>query len=402
MYRVSNFIRHFARALLLGSVLATIWVNLDPASYYDAMETRLIPLPFPDWMVADHVRVTLMTLTSECLMALFFFLLGKELWEANMLERGALHGRRGGLPFLATMGAVAGAVLVWVLVAAMIETAEEASFGTGWAVPIGCDVVLSYVVGRHVFGRGSPALHLLLLIAIGADLTGLLALMLAPQAAHLRLLWLALPLLASLGVWFAFGRHAAGTTERERQEALHLWPYLVAGAISWIGTAAAGLPGALGLLPIIPAIPHAHRAFGLFAEAEEYLHDPLNRLAHLAVKPLILVLFLFGLTRGGIDLGAFAPTTLVTLAALWIGKPLGLWLGVVLAQRLLGLPLPAGVTRVDMLRIAFLIGMGFTVPVVALDSAMPGGAMAEAARLGLALSLLMGPVALLLLRRRPR
>jgi NhaA family Na+:H+ antiporter len=71
-------------------------------------------------------------------------------------------------------------------------------------------------------------------------------------------------------------------------------------------------------LPIIPAIPHAHRAFGLFAEAEEYLHDPLNRLAHLAVKPLILVLFLFGLTRGGIDLGAFAPTTLVTQAApLW-------------------------------------------------------------------------------------
>ena len=67
-------------------------------------------------------------------------------------------------------------------------------------------------------------------------------------------------------------------------------------------------------LPILPVIPHADRAFGLFAEAEELLHDPLNRLAHLLVRPLAVVLFLFGLTRGGIDLQAFAPTTLTVLA----------------------------------------------------------------------------------------
>ena len=46
--------------------------------------------------------------------------------------------------------------------------------------------------------------------------------------------------------------------------------------------------------------------------------------------------------------------------------------------------------------IALISGMGFTVPVVALDSALPGGAMTEAARLGLALSLLAGPLALIL------
>ena len=77
-------------------------------------------------------------------------------------------------------------------------------------------------------------------------------------------------------------------------------------------------------MPIIPAIPHAKRAFGLFAEAEELLHDPLNRLAHLAVKPLLVVLFLFGLTRGGVDLMAFAPTTVVTLAAFWLFERAGL------------------------------------------------------------------------------
>ena len=58
-------------------------------------------------------------------------------------------------------------------------------------------------------------------------------------------------------------------------------------------------------------------------------------------------------------------------------------------------PLPQGVHLRDLVLIALLLGMGFTVPVLALDSALPGGGMAEAARLGLAISLAAGGVALL-------
>ncbi len=400
MYRVSTFIRNFAIALAIGSLVATIWVNLSPESYYDVMEARLFTLSAPDWIMPDHARITLISVTSQLLMALFFFLLGKELWEATMLERGALHGTRGGLPFLASVGAAVGAVAVWILVSALIETAMEARLGIGWQVPIGGDTIIAYVIGRQVFGRGHPALPLLLLICIGLDLMGLLALALQVPETPTRLLWLLLPVLASIGVWFFAARHAQGRTERERQEALHLWPYMLAGAISWIGVAAAGLPGALGLLPVIPVIPHARRAFGMFAEAEELLHDPLNRLAHLTIRPLMLILFLFGLTRGGIDLGAFAPTTIVTLAALWFGKPLGLLAGVLIATRVLRMPLPTGVDAPDLMRIGLLTGIGFTVPLVALQTALPGGAMAEAARLGLALSLVMIPVVLVLFRTR--
>lgn len=399
MYRVSNFIRHFARALLGGAAVATLWVNLDPASYYDVMETRVLKLALPEWLLPGMTRVTPITLVSEALMALFVFLLGKELWEANMLERGALHGRRAGLPFLATVGAVLGGVLVWTLTASLIETAEEASFATGWAVPVGGDAVLAYVVGRRIFGKGSPALHLVLLVAIGADLAGLLAMIPTLSLAPARLLWLALPALACGLVWWGFGRHAQARTERARQEALHLWPYVLAGAASWFGVMASGLPGALGLLPVIPVIPHAQRAFGLFAEAEEFLHDPLNRLAHLAVKPLLVVLFLFGLTRGGVDLMGFAPTTLVTLAAFWIGRPAGFLAGVALA-RSMGFGLPAGLSRGDLARMAALLALGFTTPVLVLGSALPGGAMAEAARMGLAITLLIAPALLLLARPR--
>jgi NhaA family Na+:H+ antiporter len=235
------------------------------------------------------------------------------------------------------------------------------------------------------------------LITIANDIAGLVLVGGVYPTAGLRLTWLLLTAIAVAGVWFFSGRFARpGRTEREHRRAFALWPYVVAGLVSWLGVLLAGLPGALGLIPVIPAIPHADRAFGLFALAEEFLYDPLNRLAHALVTPLGAVLFLFGLTRGGIDLWAIAPTTGTVLAALWIGKPLGVILGALLAVRMFALELPQGVRMRDLMLVAVISGMGFTVPVLVLDSALPGGGMAEAARAGLALSLLAGLAALAL------
>ncbi|WGV17049.1 Na+/H+ antiporter NhaA [Fuscovulum ytuae] len=399
MYRVSPFVRRFAWALLGGVGIATLWVNLSPATYYDAVEFRLLDLAKPAWIAGDDLVVTPMFVASDLLMAFFLFFVGKELWEALILSRGALAGRRALLPMGAALGAALGAVALWWLHTALYATSEWVPAGTGWPLPIGSDIVIGYVVGRAVFGAGHPALHLLLLLTIASNVIGITLLGLVYPYAGLQLLWLALPLAASFAVWRFHGRFVGqGATELARRRGLALWPYLLAGAASWFGVVAAGLPGALGLLPIIPAIPHADRAFGLFAEAEEFLTDPLNRLAHLMVRPLSVVLFLFGITRGGVDLAAFGPTTASVLAAMWVGKPAGLVAGALLAARLFRLPMPAGVRIRDIVLVAVISGIGFTAPVLALDSALPGGAMAEAARLGLALSLLAAPLALLLAR----
>jgi len=398
MYRVSPFVRHFAWALLGGALLSTLWVNLSPASYYDAIEWRLADLNLPGWMATTPVSLTPVMLVANGLMALFVAFIGKELWEAVVLERGPLVGRASAaLPVGAVLGGMAGAVAVWLAVGAAIETAEEAGFGTGWPVPLGGDVVLCYVIGRRVFGAGHPALHLLLLVAIAHDLLALLILGIGYPTSALQPVWLALPLLASGGVWWLVGRQARpNATEVQHRRAFALWPYVLAGGVSWVGVALSGLPPSLGLLPVIPAIPHAARTFGLFAEAEGLLHDPLNRLARLLVRPLALVLFAFGLTRGGIDLQALAPTTGTVLAALWIGKPLGVVAGALLAAMVTGGGLPAGIRLRDLALIGAICGIGFTVPLLTLDTALPGGVMAEAARMGLAISLLAGPAALLL------
>ncbi|MFN3281369.1 MAG: Na+/H+ antiporter NhaA, partial [Tabrizicola sp.] len=103
----------FARALLGGAGLATLWVNLAPASYYDSIEWRLLDLP--GWIVPLPISVTLRTLVSDGLMALFLFIVGKELWEALVAEHGSLKGRRAALPAGRVLGGVVGAALVWTL-----------------------------------------------------------------------------------------------------------------------------------------------------------------------------------------------------------------------------------------------------------------------------------------------
>jgi Na+:H+ antiporter, NhaA family len=399
MYRVFPFVRHFAWALLGGAVIATCWVNISPTTYYDFLEWRIADLNLPDWLAPRAISLTPLLFVSDVAIALFLGFIAKELWEALVLERGALVGRQAIMPFAMMVGGMFGSAVLWLGLSNVLEHAEEMTPGQGWYIPCASDVVLCYVVGRQVFGHRHPALHMLLLIAIATNIASLLIHGIYSPEASPRLIWLVLPLAAAVLVWRLFGRKpAADATEQDRRRLTALWPYVLAGIVSWIGVAASGLPPALGLLPIVPAIAHADRAFGIFAEAEQLLHDPLNRLAHLLVRPIIGVLFVFGITHGGIELAAIGPTTFVMLGALWLGKLLGVLAATIAAGLFFGLRLPPGLTLRDLILIAFIMGIGFTMPALMLDPGLPGGAVREAARAGLALSLLAAPLSLVLAR----
>jgi Na+:H+ antiporter, NhaA family len=248
MYRVSSFVPRFAKAILGGAGLATLWVNLAPAGYYDSIERRLLDLDLPGWMAPLPLSLTPLNIVGDGLMALFLFFIGKELWEALTLEHGALKGRQAVLPAGLGLGGLIGAGLAWVVTGSLIETAEEAGFATGWQVPLGSDVVLGFLVGRAVFGPGHPALHLLLLLTIASDIFALLVAGLSQPDLSLRLAWLLLPAAAATATWALFGRAPGpNAPERERRAGQRLWPYVLAGVLSWIGTAASGLPAVLGL-----------------------------------------------------------------------------------------------------------------------------------------------------------
>ena len=167
---------------------------------------------------------------------------------------------------------------------------------------------------------------------------------------------------------------------------LGFWPYAAAAALSWYGFQESGLHPALGLLPVVPAIPHADRAFGIFSAAERYLTDLLNHCEHLLKHPVEIILFFFGLMNAGVEFSAIGAPTWLVLAGLVVGKPAGVLLFGWIAAHPLKLGLPSGMRTSDLFIIGCVAAIGFTVSLFIATVAFPGGPVQDAAKMGALLS----------------
>jgi len=170
------------------------------------------------------------------------------------------------------------------------------------------------------------------------------------------------------------------------REKLGVWPYVIAGCLSWYGFMRAGIHPALGLLPIVPTIPHADRAFGIFAEAERHLTDLLNTLEHAMKGPVEVVLLFFGLANAGVLFNAVGDATWLVLAGLLVGKPLGIFIMGWIAAKPMGLGLPKGMGLPDLLVLGFVAAIGFTVSLFIASVAFDPGQVQDAAKMGALLS----------------
>ncbi len=233
-------------------------------------------------------------------------------------------------------------------------------------------------------------MRFLLLLAIADDAAGLIILAIFYPSGELAPSWLLLSLFSAIGVYLMFNwfprRLDRGDQLRRRstwvREKLTFWPYLIAAALSWYGFQESGLHPALGLLPIVPTLPHADRAFGIFAEAEQYLTDLLNHSAHLLKHPVEVVLFFFGLLNAGVEFSAIAAPTWLVLMGLTVGKPFGILLFGWLAAGPMGLGLPQGMRTVDLFVIGCVAAIGFTVSLFIASVAFDPGPVQDAAKMG--------------------
>ena len=309
MYRVWNILNEYSLLLIIGAVAALVWANIDATSYHHFVDFVIWDYAPIGHLHDGHRTLTLHYLVNDVLMALFFAIAAKEVWEAIILENGSLRGRKAATPLFATAGGMFGPIGVYLGLAAVMGSETYNAVANGWAIPTATDIAFSYLVGRMVFGAGHPAVRFLLLLAIADDAAGLIILAIFYPSGDLAPEWLLLSVGISLAVFVVFNwlprRLDRGDQDRPNstwvRQHLKYWPYALGGVISWYGFMRSGIHPALGLLPIIPAIPHADRAFGMFSEAEVYLHDLLNVMEHALKYPVETVLFFFGLLNAGVE-----------------------------------------------------------------------------------------------------
>jgi NhaA family Na+:H+ antiporter len=316
-------------------------------------------------------------------MAFFFGLAMKEIVEATA-PGGALHSlRRAAVPVIAAVGGMAGPALLYLGLAAAIGRPD---IFRGWAIPCATDIAFSYMVARIVFPAASPAIPFLLLLAIADDALGLMLLAVFYPSAPLQPGYFLVLVGAACGVAWALRRRPVRS----------FWPYiLLPGTISWFGFYLGGLHPALALVPILPFLPHAARDPGLFVEPTPPQHDALNEFEHWWKTPVEFILFAFALTNAGVPLTAAGGTTWVVLAALIVGKPLGIMAATWLAERV-GLRRSEGLAWSHMLVLGLMAGIGFTVALFFTTAAFDVGPTLDQAKLGALLSVSAGALAIAL------
>ena len=403
MYRVWNFLVNNSLLLIMGAVIALIWANIDNQSYQAFVHFQI----WEDGPIGHyhngHREMDLHYLVNDVLMALFFAIAAKEVWEAVVLKNGSLRGKKAATPLFATAGGMFGPIAVYLGLAAALGSETYSAVANGWAIPTATDIAFSYLVGRIVFGAGHPAVRFLLLLAIADDAIGLIILAVFYPSADLAPIWLLFSFCAAFAAYLGFNwlprrldRHKKdrpnSTFIRHKLGAL---PYILAGCASWYGFMRAGLHPALGLLPIVPAIPHADRAFGVFSAAHEYLHDLLNTMEHALKNPVEVVLFFFGLLNAGVPFRQMGDATWLVLAGLMLGKPIGVlsfgWFGAVVLR----LGIPEGMRIIDLLTIGFVAGIGFTVSLFVASVAFDTGPVQDAAKMGALFSFAAAGLAIL-------
>ena len=357
--------------LLVGTVVAVAWANLDTAGY-------------------DHATHPLHFWVNDVGMVFFFALAAKEVFEATLPGGPLASLRQAASPLAAAVGGMLAPALIFVALATRIG---PASLARGWAIPCATDIAFSAMVARMIFAGGHPAIPFLLLLAIADDALGLIILAVFYPSGSLSFVALGLLMSAALllALWL------------RRRRTASFWPYVLGpGVLSWAALYWGGFHPALALVPVVPFMPHSARDLGLFVPEEEAQPDTLSHFEHWWARPVQIVLLLFGLTNAGVPFEQIGNGTYYVLAALLLGKPLGI---VVFSYgaRLAGARLPDGVLLSDVVVVGIAAAIGFTVALFFATAAFPAGTLLAETKMGALLSFGAAPLALLaarLLRKR--
>jgi NhaA family Na+:H+ antiporter len=325
-------------APVAAAAIALILANSPLASDYFAFLAKPVPVQFGGFAQTSSIGAWV----RDGLMAAFFLIVGLEI-KFEVLRGELSSFRRLATPVLAAIGGMVVPALIYLAL-----NMGPAGSPRGWPTPTATDIAFA-LAALAMAAPGIPAsLRLFLLTLAIADDFGAVALIGVLYTEKIR--------------WAAVAGAAAvlallGSLSRVRRAPLLL--YAVGFILVWgfclksgINTSVAGVACSL-TVPVGARRPGGESMLTLFMDA-----------LHPWVAYGVLPLFAF--TAAGIPLGGleardvFSPVTMGVALALLLGKPLGVF-GVTASAAMLKFGRrPAGSSWLELLGVAILTGVGFT------------------------------------------
>ncbi|AWK76368.1 Na+/H+ antiporter NhaA (plasmid) [Rhodococcus oxybenzonivorans] len=331
--------------LLMAAVVAMVWANSPWSSGYDALREYTVG---PE---ALHLNLSVGMWAADGLLAIFFFVVGLEL-KREFVAGDLRDPRRAALPIAAAVGGMALPAAVFVAVNA--RTGGDAL--QGWAIPTATDIAFALAVLAVISTHLPSTLRTFLLtLAVVDDLLAItiIAVFYTDKLSVLPLLAALIPLAA-----FAFA-----VQRRVRS----WWLLLPLAAATWALVHASGVHATVAgvLLGFTVPVIRSRAAGGPdagpgLAEHFERRIRPLS--AGFAVP--VFAFFAAGVTVGGLTGLSDAlsdPITLGIIFGLVLGKTCGIFGTTYLLSRFTRATLDSGLRWIDVLGVAVLAGIGFTV-----------------------------------------
>ena len=376
--------------LLIAAIVALIWANAPfGETYREFWETHL-----HIEVGAFHFEESLKHIVNDALMVIFFFVVGLEI-KRELVVGELRDPKKAALPAIAALGGM--------LVPAVIFLAFAAGEGSeatrGWAIPMATDIAFSVGVISLLGKRVSTGAKLFLLALAIADDIGAILVIAVAYTDDLALLWLGLGIGGLVLVYLA-----------QRAGIRSMLFYGVAGVIVWFFIFESGVHAtlagvALGLMtpvhPLYSEDDYQRRTSWILGRYEMNRAAPNHRerldydalqMAAVARESVAPLDRLFALANAGVRFADFengvvdaltSPITLGVALGLLVGKLFGISVATWIAVRLGIGKLPTQTGWPQIIGLAALAGIGFTVSMFVTELAFTNVALSDSAKVGI-------------------
>jgi len=317
---------------------------------------------------------------NDGLMAIFFFVVGLEV-KRHMIAGSLADPAARRLPMLAAFAGMVAPAIVF------MGVSGGGQFTSGWAIPAATDIAFAMGVLGLLGSRVPASLRLFLLTVAIVDDIGAVLVIAIFYTPTIYLTWL-LAATGVLAIMIALNRFKVSV----------FWPYILLAVVLWYCVLNTGVHATIAGVVAALTIPLKRRDG----------NSMLEKLEHgLAPWSAYLVVPVFGFANAGVSLEGLGvealldPLPVAIAAGLVIGKQVGIFTTVWLADKTGFAPRPANANWAEIWGVSILCGIGFTMSLFIGGLAFPNQPiLIEEAKIGIltgsAISAVLGFIVLMM------